>query len=176
MGRERITPQKSQFPPAHCVVIGRIEERQRTYRAYCTMPLVGSWLVKGTLSGSLLVMPVETPWGWSWEASFLDEDDIEAAAMRKGTREVVGLAFVFDGDLSVRKPWHIQLLGRSLSGENAATHLAEPSRPMSVMQTTCCAGCCERRESPGRVLGAERERVRSGVERGRSSMVVQCVD
>lgn len=61
------------------------------YRAYWTIPLVPSWLARGTLSGSLI--PVETPWGWSWEASFLDEDDIEAAATRKGMREVVvGLA------------------------------------------------------------------------------------
>lgn len=65
------------------------------------MPLVGSWLARGTLSGSL--MPVAAPWGWSWEASFLDEEDIEAAATRKGMRGlVVGLAGNLEG-----KEWSV---------------------------------------------------------------------
>lgn len=62
-----------------------------TYSAYCITPFLGSWLVSGKSLGNTLVEPAPA-WGWTWEALLVDEEEMEAAAMRKGTREVVGLA------------------------------------------------------------------------------------
>lgn len=50
-----------------------------------------SWLARGTSLRSDLSRPVEAPWGWTCAALTLDEDDMEAAANRYGTRKFAGL-------------------------------------------------------------------------------------
>lgn len=78
----------SPTPPPPAVSFAPLNQ---TYSAYCITPFLGSWLVSGKSLGSTLVEPAPA-WGWTWAALLVDEEEIEAAAIRKGTSDVVGLA------------------------------------------------------------------------------------
>lgn len=116
-----------------------------TYSAYCITPFLGSWLASGKLVGSVLggrALPV----GWTWppaaEALCWWEEEMEAAARRKGTRAVVGLAVA---GLLVSIVHFLCCSGSCPFGRRdpvaIATYLAGPARPTSVMRSTLWLLC-----------------------------------
>jgi len=150
-----------------------------TYRAYCTSPLVTSWLGSGTSLRSRLARPYPA-WGWTALAASLRDEVERAAAARKGASEVVGLAVQLGAAVSFgveQSLWKTGSSGEQNAGKRAIqTHLAGPARRLSSQKTASCDVCVCR----SGLEGVESSKSLAGVAKSKRALPAaiqgRCVD